>query len=142
MSSVLGPKNRQAATVETASPSGVGNLQALPEKVTDMSFLNQFTGGNPEKKKKYIGMFLDNGPKLLEKIRQALQEQDYEGLKVAAHSMKPQLSYMGVKEEVSNIFLIEQSAGQTAHRENLTQLVEHLERLCLKAFEELGQVIV
>ncbi|WP_118951419.1 tetratricopeptide repeat protein [Taibaiella helva] len=142
MSSVLGPKNRQAATVETASPSGVGNLQALPEKVTDMSFLNQFTGGNPEKKKKYIGMFLDNGPKLLEKIRQALQEQDYEGLKVAAHSMKPQLSYMGVKEEVSNIFLIEQSAGQTAHRENLPQLVDHLERLCLKAFEELGQVIV
>ncbi|WP_118972343.1 tetratricopeptide repeat protein [Taibaiella koreensis] len=141
MSSVMANKNHPA-TGETPTVTGVGNLQALPDKVTDMSFLNQFTGGNPEKKKKYIGMFLDNGPKLLEKIRLALQDQDYESLKVAAHSMKPQLSYMGVKEEVSNIFLIEQSAGQTAHQENLPQLVAQLEKLCLKAFEELGQVIV
>lgn len=86
-------------------------------------------------------MFLDNGPKLLQKIKSALQEQDYESLKVAAHSMKPQLSYMGIKEEISNIFLIEQSAGQTAHRENLAQLVTHLEYLCAKAFTELEAVI-
>ena len=124
-----------------AVESGVGNLQALPDKVTDMNFLNQFTGGNPEKKRKYVGMFLDNGPKLLAKIKAGLDEKDYESIKIAAHSMKPQLSYMGVKEEVSNIFLIEQSAGQTAHRENLPQLVSHLERLCIKAFEELAQGI-
>lgn len=122
--------------------SGVGNLQALPDTVTDMNFLNQFTGGNPEKKRKYVGMFLDNGPKLLEKIKEALKEKDYESLKVAAHSMKPQLSYMGVKEEVSNIFLIEQTAGQTAHRENLPQLVAQLELLCAKAFDELAQGIL
>jgi HPt (histidine-containing phosphotransfer) domain-containing protein len=84
-------------------------------------------------------MFLDNGPKLLAKIKQAIEEKDYESLRIAAHSLKPQLSYMGVKEEVSNIFLIEQSAGQTAHREQLPQLINHLERLCLKAFEELGE---
>lgn len=141
MSSVLERKPVQPAAVSQAQ-GGVGNLQSLPETVTDMSFLDQFTGGNPEKKKKYIGMFLDNGPKLLAKIRQAQQEQDYESLKVAAHSMKPQLSYMGVQEEVSNIFLIEQSAGQSAHRENLPQLIAHLERLCLKAFDELKQAIV
>ncbi len=144
MSAVLENKahNTNHDTAEVQHNSGVGNLQALPAEVTDMNFLNQFTGGNPEKKKKYVGMFLDNGPKLLEKIKIALQQQDYESLKVAAHSMKPQLSYMGVKEEVSNIFLIEQSAGQTAHRENLPQLVAHLERLCIKAFEELRSVIV
>lgn len=144
MSSVLKDKTRKIA--DTPQPangqSGVGNLQALPEQVTDMNFLNQFTGGNPEKRKKYVAMFLDNGPKLLEKIKQAMQQQDYVSLKVAAHSLKPQLSYMGVKEEVSNIFLIEQSAGESAHRENLPQLVAHLEYLCQKAFDELRSVIV
>jgi signal transduction histidine kinase/CheY-like chemotaxis protein len=138
MAMVLDNRNQQGPGKEAASTTGVGNLQALPDKVTDMNFLNQFTGGNPEKQRKYIGMFLENGPKLLEKIKAALQEQDYETLKVAAHSMKPQLSYMGVKEEVSNIFLIEQSAGQTAHREQLPQLVTQLERLCTKAFGELA----
>lgn len=137
MAMVLDNRNQETPDKEVATTTGVGNLQALPDKVTDMNFLNQFTGGNPEKQRKYIGMFLENGPKLLEKIRKALQDQDYETLKVAAHSMKPQLSYMGVKEEVSNIFLIEQSAGQTAHREHLPQLVTQLERLCSKAFSEL-----
>lgn len=113
----------------------------LPEVVTDMNFLNQFTSGNIEKKKKYVEMFLDNGPKLLEKIKTALAAEDYETLKVAAHSMKPQLGYMGIKEDVSNIFLIEQSAGQSAHTDRLPDLVTKLEQLCRKAFEELRQAI-
>jgi signal transduction histidine kinase/CheY-like chemotaxis protein/HPt (histidine-containing phosphotransfer) domain-containing protein len=121
--------------------TGMGNLQSLPEKVTDMAFLNQFTNGNAEKKKKYIGMFLDNGPKLLAKIKLALAEGDFETVKVAAHSMKPQLSYMGVKEETSNIFLIEQTAGQAAHRDHLLPLIEHLEMLCNQAFAELNVLL-
>lgn len=142
MDMVLGHQKQDGRhTLPVPESKGVGNLDALPDQVTDMNFLKQFTGGNPDKQKKYIGMFLDNGPKLLEKIKVALQEQDYESLKVAAHSMKPQLSYMGVKEEVSNIFLIEQSAGQTAHRENLPQLITQLERLAHKAFDELREVM-
>lgn len=135
-------ENRNEDKRDAAPPaSGIGNLQALPAQVTDMNFLRQFTGGNPDKQRKYIGMFLDNGPKLLQKIREALDAGDYESLKVAAHSMKPQLSYMGVKEEVSNIFLIEQTAGQSAHRESLPQLVARLELLCRKAFDELQAAI-
>ena len=109
----------------------------LPAHVTDMTFLKGFTGGNMEKQQKYVGMFLDNAPKLLDSLEKALAAQDYQSIKIAAHSLKPQMSYMGIKEEVSNIFLIEQSAGETAHRDTLPQLVENLKRLCSKAFEEL-----
>ncbi len=142
MSAVMENKQVAHRSEDMPANAGVGNLQPLPDHVTDMNFLNQFTGNNAEKKRKYIKMFLDNGPRLLEKIKTGLAEQDYESVKVAAHSLKPQLSYMGVKEEVSNIFLIEQTAGQTAHRENLSQLVAQLEILCHKAFEELQAVIV
>jgi signal transduction histidine kinase/AmiR/NasT family two-component response regulator/HPt (histidine-containing phosphotransfer) domain-containing protein len=121
---------------------GVGNIAALPSKVTDLSFLDQFTGGNQEKKKKYINMFLDNAPKLLEKIKNAAKDKDFEALRVAAHSMKPQMSYMGIQEETSNIFLIEQSAGQMAHREQLDDLITHLDLLCQKVFIELQQELV
>src|SRR5665213_1394488 len=87
----------------------------LPAQVTDMTFLRQFTNGNMEKQQKYIGMFLTNAPKLLDSLDKALADKDYTSIKIAAHSLKPQLSYMGVKEEQSNIFLIEQAAGQEAH---------------------------
>lgn len=140
MAMVLDGKAQQNP-INKENQNGIGNLQSLPEQVTDMAFLDQFTGGNPDKKKKYIGMFLENAPKLLDKIKTAMEVSDYESVKVAAHSMKPQLSYMGVKEETSNIFLIEQTAGQSAHREHLPQLVRHLERLCNKAFDELKMVM-
>ena len=110
---------------------------ALPAQVTDMTFLKGFTGGSMEKQQKYMGMFMDNAPKLLDSLEKALANNDYNAVKIAAHSLKPQMSYMGIKEEVSNIFLIEQSAGETAHRDTLPDLVENLKRLCSKAFEEL-----
>ncbi|MES2701886.1 MAG: tetratricopeptide repeat protein [Bacteroidota bacterium] len=113
------------------------NLPPLPDKVTDMQFLKQFTGDKPDKLQKYVGMFLDNAPRLLESLERALAAKDYPAIKIAAHSLKPQLSYMGVKEEISKIFLIEQSAGAAAHFDTLPPLVANLRRLCTKAFEEL-----
>ncbi|HLS71476.1 MAG TPA: tetratricopeptide repeat protein [Chitinophagaceae bacterium] len=113
----------------------------IPDNIVDTNFLETFTGGNKEKKNKYIKMFLNNGPRLLENINNSLENEDYEALRVAAHSMKPQLSYMGVNEEVSNIFLIEQSAANHAHYERLEDLVNQLNLVCKKVFEELNLII-
>lgn len=111
----------------------------IPATVTNMAFLKQFTGDNEEKINKYKRMFLENGPKLLNNIEEGLQEKDFYKIKVAAHSMKPQLSYMGVKEDISHIFLIEQTAGEEGHYEKLKPLVNRLKMVCKKAFEELRQ---
>ncbi len=109
----------------------------LPATVTDMNFLRSFTGGNPQKQQKYVGMFLDNAPKLMDSIEKALAVKDYPAIKIAAHSLKPQMSYMGIKEDVSKIFLIEQSSGEVAHHDTLPMLVSNLRLLCTKAFAEL-----
>ncbi len=133
------PAMQGAATVKNtivAEPA----MPSLPDKITDMQFLRQFAGGNDEKMTKYVGMFLENGPKLLNTIEQSLQSKDYAAVKIAAHSMKPQLSYMGVKEDVSHIFLIEQTAGESAHYDRLPTLVVNLKRVCEKAFEELRNI--
>jgi signal transduction histidine kinase/CheY-like chemotaxis protein len=111
--------------------------EPINEQVTDMLFLDKFASGNSDKMQKYIGMFLDNAPRLLASIDAAMPLKDYAAIKIAAHSLKPQLSYMGVKEEVSHIFLIEQSAGEAAQYNSLPQLITNLKRVCEKAFEEL-----
>jgi len=113
------------------------NEQSVPTQVTDMTFLKQFTNGNQEKQQKYIRMFLDNAPKLLQSIDKGLMDKDYTSIKIAAHSLKPQMSYMGIKEELSHIFLIEQAAGQEAHYDTIPPMVSRLKQLCNKAFEEL-----
>lgn len=86
---------------------------------------------------KYINMFLDNAPRLLQNIDDALASGDYASLKIAAHSLKPQLTYMGVKEEFSHILLIQQTAGEAVYTHRLPPLVANLHRVCDKAFEEL-----
>jgi len=112
----------------------------LPAQVTDMQFLQQFTGGNKEKMGKYIGMFLDNAPRLLKQIDDSFAVKDFNNVKIAAHSLKPQLSYMGVKEEISHIFLIEQTASEAGHSDRLPPLITNLNRVCVKAFEELNEL--
>jgi len=135
MDSVIGDSAPVSRKEET--PKQEATLPPLPEQVTDRHFLKQFTSGNLEKQQKYIGMFLENAPKLLETIDKGLAAKDFQAIKIAAHSLKPQLSYMGVKEDVSKIFMIEQSAGETAHFETLPALVNNLKRICSKAFAEL-----
>jgi len=107
------------------------------ERITDMNFLQKFTGNNSTKINKYIGMFLDNAPVLLKNIENSLINKDYNTLKINAHSLKPQLGYMGVKEEHSNIFLIEQSAGEIGQQQKLPDLINNLIIVCEKAFHEL-----
>ena len=84
-------------------------------------------------------MFLENAPRLLRNIDEALASNDLAAIKIAAHSLKPQLTYMGVKEELSHIFLIEQTAGEAGHINRLPTLIADLQRVCNKAFEELRQ---
>ncbi|OJW81303.1 MAG: hypothetical protein BGO69_04355 [Bacteroidetes bacterium 46-16] len=133
--------NRPEKDAGPIKPGKQSSPPQLPEKVTDMQFLTQFAGGNKEKINKYVNMFLENAPRLLSNIQEALNLKDYPALKIAAHSLKPQLSYMGVKEEISHIFLIEQTAGEAAHFERLPELVGTLIDVCRKAFEELKQAV-
>src|ERR1044071_6399224 len=121
MSAVLENKPAGPKPAAVKKPIASPQLPPVPEKVTDMQFLKQFTAGNTDKMNKYIGMFLENGPRLLKNVAQSLETKDYASLKIAAHSLKPQLSYMGVKEDVSHIFLIEQTAGESAHFERLPE---------------------
>jgi signal transduction histidine kinase/DNA-binding NarL/FixJ family response regulator/Tfp pilus assembly protein PilF len=137
MSSVL--KGERQAPRE--KPTGTSSTSTLPERVTDLQFLRGFAGGSADKVKKYAAMFLENAPRLLREIDTAVETNDLTSIKIAAHSLKPQLGYMGVKEEVSHVFLLEQTAGELGHKDKLPELASHLKRVCEKAFQELREVI-
>jgi HPt (histidine-containing phosphotransfer) domain-containing protein len=107
---------------------------------TNIDFLKQFTNNDAQKMKKYIGMFLDNAPKLLSRLEQGMTQLNYEEVKIAAHSLKPQMSYMGIDEEISHIFMIEQLAGSQTHTEQLPNLVANLKRVCEEVYRELNHI--
>ncbi|HMN31952.1 MAG: tetratricopeptide repeat protein [Chitinophagaceae bacterium] len=132
-----------ADNAETEESSSSQPTLAIPDdtKITDPSFLISFAGNNIDKQKKYINIFLDSAPKLLAQIGIGLDEKNFENVKISAHSLKTQLKYMGVKEELSHVYELEQMASQENRQQEMQHLYSNLKVVCEKAFNELRTFI-
>ncbi len=72
----------------------------------ELTFLRKFTKDDPVKMKRYISLYLDVAPKTFEEMESNLSNQEWEQLRINAHSLKPQAEFMGIlrlKEELNNI---------------------------------------
>jgi HPt (histidine-containing phosphotransfer) domain-containing protein len=109
----------------------------MNNKLTDLTFMKGLTKGDNAKLIKYINMFLKATPEMLNTIEKACQAKDWETLRVTAHSLKPQLSYMGIKQLEEVIKTIEFDAGQQIQLDKLPELISQLRTDCTKAMSEL-----
>lgn len=74
--------------------------------MVDLTFLKKFTKGDPQKMRRYISLYLDVAPKTFAEMKRNLDNEDWEQLRINAHSLKPQADFMGVdslKEELIKI---------------------------------------
>ena len=113
------------------------NAMDTEQRITDMTFLSSFSGGDTTRMKKYVGMFLQIAPQQLEKIRTALNASDWDGVRANAHSLKPQITYMGIKGGEVLIKQIENDAASRTNVEGIAALFSQMEELCKKAIVEL-----
>lgn len=109
--------------------------------MVDLSFLERFTKGDTRKMKRYINIYLAIAPGTFEQMEQHVIDQDWEQLRIKAHSLKPQADYMGIPKLKAVLVEIEQSIYE-AKFERLFALFEkasaiHTESLpFLKAFTD------
>lgn len=111
------------------------------DRVTDMTFLNSFTGGNPDKVKKYVTMFLNYCPSQLSAMKTQLDSGNYDQLRATAHALKPQITYMGIKGGEDLIKSIENLAGTKTDVERLPDMLGNFTVICEKAMDELKKDI-
>jgi HPt (histidine-containing phosphotransfer) domain-containing protein len=74
--------------------------------MVDLTFLKKFTKDDPQKMKRYISLYLEVAPKTFAEMKSNLTNQDWEQLRINAHSLKPQADFMGIdslKEELIKI---------------------------------------
>lgn len=107
------------------------------EKITDLTFLKSFTGGDKGKMTKYINMILNSGPSSIRLMEEHLTNKDWPQLRTAAHSIKPQMSYMGAKKAEELARAIESNAGEQVNLENIPLQINEFKLLFEKASEEL-----
>lgn len=77
--------------------------------MVDLSFLEKMTKGDTKRMKRYISIYLSAAPVTFKRMEQNVIEQDWEQLRINAHSLKPQAEYMGILSLKTILIEIEQS---------------------------------
>lgn len=106
---------------------------------TDLTFLQSFTGGNADKMKKYMNMFIQMCPGQLTLMENHLKGENYDQLRATAHALKPQITYMGIKRGEMLVKSIEQMAAEKRDVEKLPAMLQEFSSICNLALEELKQ---
>src|SRR5690349_360430 len=110
-------------------------------KSINLQFLTTFTGGNPDKMKKYISMFLNMCPTQLNTMKEQLNGGNYDGLRGTAHALKPQITYMGIQDGEDLIKKNEHMAANKTDVEKLPEMLGSFNAICEQAMTELKEEI-
>ena len=77
--------------------------------MVDLTFLKKFTKEDPQKMRRYISLYLDVAPKTFEAMKVNLKTEDWEQLRINAHSIKPQADFMGINSLKEELIKIEEA---------------------------------
>jgi HPt (histidine-containing phosphotransfer) domain-containing protein len=77
---------------------------------TDLDYLERFCKGDRQRMERYIAMYVQGAPDLFTKLSAALAANDGEALAVSAHSLRPQVNYMGAQALFDKLTALEQCA--------------------------------
>lgn len=63
----------------------------------DLSYLERFCKGDGSRMHAYLRMYLDGAPDLFRRMEERVAADDGEGLAQVAHSLRPQVHFMGAR---------------------------------------------
>lgn len=100
--------------------------------LTDLGYLERFCKCDRSRMEKYIRLYIDVSPGLFADLAVKAAAGDADGLALAAHSLRPQVNYMGAHQVFEALTTIEQKArteGTAACAELIARLPGMNERV-------------
>jgi HPt (histidine-containing phosphotransfer) domain-containing protein len=108
----------------------------------DLSYLEEFTGGDKQKLHRYLAMYLKTAPPAISEFQILLQQQNFEDLKLKAHSIKPQAHYLGISALKDVLAEMEAIIRDNGDVNRLPLLVTEAERIGLAAEKEINSLLL
>lgn len=106
----------------------------------DLTFLEKFTKGDPNKMKRYISLYLEVAPKTFEEMKRNLESKDWEQIRIKAHSLKPQVDFMGIIELKKLLIEIEEAVKVNKH-DYIELLLNSAYEMHIKSESILGEML-
>ncbi|MFO7658696.1 MAG: ATP-binding protein [Bacteroidales bacterium] len=115
-------------------------MHPASQKYTDLTYLKQRTQDKPELMMEMIKLYLDQTPPLISRMKQSLNEKDWNSLYMAMHQLIPSFSIMGIHKDFENITKkIQDEAKSGLPSDEIPELVVQIENVCLRVCEELEE---
>ncbi|MBK9103786.1 MAG: response regulator [Saprospiraceae bacterium] len=105
----LGLSSVKKFTIENKTMTDT-TMPSPDQQPYDLAFLFEFTEGDKAQMIHFIQKFLDNYPKEIGTIEQALRDENRDALYLAAHSFRPQLEFVGMNQAATIMLSIEKGA--------------------------------
>jgi len=133
---------RQDSSGRVTTPTVQGNC-------VNLNYLSGLTKNNAETISKIIELYLQETPRLLMEIKQAVERKDWEALRMASHSLLPSFRTMGMDVELEAEFRKMEayagsrlSKGEDKGQEQkklfwMKELISKTEHVCERAYSEL-----
>ncbi len=104
----------------------------------DLSLLRDMAEGDESFFKEIIILFLENGPAIVNSIKESAEAGDYDTLRFAAHKILSDLSIVGIKSAIIDVQIIER---QAAHRIIPIQNIKNAIEIINSGIEDLKKLI-
>jgi HPt (histidine-containing phosphotransfer) domain-containing protein len=107
--------------------------------ITDLNYLKNMSGGNPEIIKEMIGIFNDQAIEYIRDMQKFLSEKDYLALGKLAHKAKSSISIMGMTDLAADMKTLELLTKENKETESYPSYVEKFISQTKLAIEELKE---
>jgi HPt (histidine-containing phosphotransfer) domain-containing protein len=114
----------------------------MEKSYCDITYLQNFSGGDNERVKKYINIFLASAPISIQKLNTFYSTSDWNGVRSVAHSIKPQITFMGIKNLDKIIRDLEEYSQTNTNLDKIPGLINEFNYISNKAMDELKQTIL
>lgn len=132
-------KSRDEAFIQ--SPES--NYQINQNRYTDLVYLNKRTKSNPALMIEMITLYLDQTPGLIKEMKESFINKNWTLLNASLHKMIPSFSIMGIHTEFEKMAKKVMAYAKTQEETpSIEELVLILEKVCLRACEELSNEII
>jgi len=111
--------------------------QSDTTKLIDLTFLKKLTGNDNAYTVKYIDLMLESIPNDLIALNNYCSAQEWTNLSGIAHTMKPKINYLGLKEGLEIVSQMEHYGRDQEQLDLLPELIQRLEKILNIALEEL-----
>lgn len=99
----------------------------MSEKHYDSELIRQMSRGNPQFVRQMLLVFVEDAPQSLEKIRQGIENRDYEAIRKQAHSLKSSIDLLHINRSKTIVRQIEELSHDRRSIEEIKTLYLSME---------------